>query len=208
VVDGKTQIQPQACMCETVHGTGKVMKRTLTEDAARFWSTIFGGITAIGLVLGGLYSLVQFLDTKSAAQSNLSLQLANAKFEAEKPFFQRQLELCELATSDAAVLSTQEGRAKADVQKAFEDFQRLYWGPLGIVEDPNVEDIMVQTLSCLKGGCSTDGERQQHALRLAHACRDLVAKSWNIELSPLTSGKDVIAPQMSRRPAPPVQPPQ
>src|SRR5437879_1555606 len=110
-------------------------KRSLTEDEARFWSVLFGGITALGLVFGGIYSLVQFLDTRSVAESNLNLQLANAEFEAKKPFFQRQLELCELATSDAAVLATQEGRPKADVQKAHEDFGRLYWGPLGIVED-------------------------------------------------------------------------
>ena len=181
-------------------------KRSLTEDEARFWTTIFGGITAMGLVFGGIYSLVQFLDTRSAAESNLKLQLANAEFEAKKPFFQRQLELCELATSDTSVLSTQEGRPKADVQKAREDFDRLFWGPLGIVEDQNVESMMVETRSCLDGECASDAARQQYALKLAHACRDLVSQSWKIQLEPLTGGGKSIVPSMSRRPSTPPAP--
>lgn len=181
-------------------------KRSLTEDEARFWSTLFGGITAMGLVFGGIYSLVQFLDTRSAAESNLKLQLANAEFEAKKPFFQRQLELCELAASDAAVLSTQEGRPKADIQKTREDFDRLYWGPLGIVEDQNVESMMIQTRSCLDGECDNDAARQQYALKLAHACRDLISQSWKIGLKPLTGGGKSIVPSLSPRTSAPPTP--
>jgi hypothetical protein len=181
-------------------------KRSLTEDEARFWSTLFGGITALGLVFGGIYSLVQFLDTRAAGESNLRMQLANTEFEAKKPFFQRQLELCELASSDAAVLSTQDGRPKADIQKAREDFDRLYWGPLGIVEDPNVESMMIQMRSCLDGTCASDAARQQYSLRLAHACRDLVSQSWKIQLEPLTGGAKSIVPSLSPRTSTPPAP--
>jgi hypothetical protein len=34
------------------------------EGAARFWTAVFGGITAIVLVAAGVYTLIQYLDTK------------------------------------------------------------------------------------------------------------------------------------------------
>jgi hypothetical protein len=157
---------------------------TLSDDAGRFWTAVFGGITAIGLIAGGFYTLVQYESSKSNNEETLKVQLANSKFEAEKPFFQRQLDLCAEASSSAAILSTTAGRGKAEVQKAKGDFWRLYWGPLGMVEDEAVESAMVRYGRCLQTRC--DNTRIEIlALDLAHACRKLVANSWDVHLEAL-----------------------
>ena len=36
----------------------------MSEDSARFWSVIFGGVTTIGLVLGGTYTVIQYFDSR------------------------------------------------------------------------------------------------------------------------------------------------
>ena len=174
----------------------------LSEDRARFWSTIFAGVTAVGLVAGGLYTVFQYLNSREADQRNFKLQLdlaqiqaSNAKMEAKKPFFSKQLELCEKASSAAAVLATKATRNPGEVTKAAGDFWQLYWGPLGIVEGTSVEGAMVRFGNCLNGKC---GERSMPALslELAHACRDLVSESWNLNLPPLDeSEKRKSAPQ-------------
>src|SRR5260370_41233366 len=122
------------------------MHLTMDEGASRFWTALFGAITALALIIGGMYSIRQYRDGKEIDQhkrrrdrANTALQVNNAKFETQKPFYSRQLELCELASSAAAILATPKARDRADLKKAEGEFWRLYWGPLGIVEKSGVE---------------------------------------------------------------------
>jgi hypothetical protein len=151
----------------------------MTEDSSRFWTTIFGGITAIGLVAGGIYSVVQYFNTKETDQRNFGLQLANASLEAKKPFFSKRLELCEEASSAAATRATTDD--KVERKKAEASFWRLYWGPLGIVENESVAGAMVEFGECLQSGCQGNS-LQRLALKLAHSCRQEMSESWDMKL--------------------------
>ena len=51
------------------------MRMTMEEGAARFWTTVFGGITAVTLVCGGIYTLIEYRSNKQQAKLNLALQL-------------------------------------------------------------------------------------------------------------------------------------
>lgn len=49
------------------------MKRLfLDEGAARFWTAVFGGVTAVGLVGARVYSLVQYFDGKARDRENVA----------------------------------------------------------------------------------------------------------------------------------------
>ena len=148
---------------------------TMNEDTSRFWTTIFGGITAIGLVAGGIYSVVQYFNTKQTDQRNFLL-------EAQKPFLLKRLELCEQASSAAATLATSDD--KAERKKAEATFWRLYWGPLGIVEGQSVESSMVKFGDCVQEGCQRS-EVEARALQLAHECRKEISEIWGIRLQQL-----------------------
>ena len=161
----------------------------ITEETARFWTTVFGGVTAVGLVVGGLYSLIQYQTGKADTERNLKMQLANAEFEAKKPFYERQLVLCGEASSAAAILATPANHAKKELETARGDFWRLYWGPLGMVESSQVEASMVQYGECLRGSCGMD--IRMLSLDLAKSCRAQVSESWDISLPDLPHTKAV-----------------
>jgi len=108
--------------------------------------------------------------------------------EARKPFEGERLALYVEASSAAATLATSND-PKA-LEKANQDFWRLYWGPLALVEDQPVEKSMVVFGRCLQDRKTCDGgQAQQLALQLAYACRDSLAASWKVELGELTKEK-------------------
>jgi hypothetical protein len=151
----------------------------MSEETGRFWATLFGGITAIGLVAGGFYSLIQYEFNRSAAQTSLSIQTANAKLEAQKPFYQAQLDTCLKASSDAAILANPDTHDKDDIDTARGDFLRLQYGPLVMVENGDVKNATSQFDACLAGKCD---DARRRAVVIANACRLLVVQSWNVPL--------------------------
>lgn len=74
--------------------------------------------------------------------------------------------------------------------KARMAFWKLYWGPLSIAEDRAVENAMVELGRLVPQGAVQASDLPMQKLgvpsyKLAHAVRDLVLKSWNIDLPPL-----------------------
>ena len=108
-----------------------------------------------------------------------------------QPFLQRQLELSFQASDAAARLATETN--PAEWEAARKTFWRLYWGPLGIVEDRAVEAAMVRLGQVVPTGDTIPplpmAELQRPSLQLAHAVRELVLASWNVSLPPL-QGRD------------------
>jgi len=155
-------------------------KPSMDEGTARFWSTIFAGITAVSLVLGGLYTLWQYMATKETDRQNMMLQIATATLAAKQSFNSQHLALCSQAVGDAGTLAT--AKDKANRSTAEDDFWRLYWGPLGIVEQDAVAAAMVAFGNCLKGQCGNNSQ-EVLALNLAHACRAEVSSDFNLNLS-------------------------
>jgi len=166
-----------------------VSKPTMSEDASRFWTAFFALVTTVGLIGGGIYSVMQYFDARRAdlAKANqdaktLALQVDAAQLEAKKPFYGQYLELCSEASTAAATIATTTDPKKK--LQASEVFWRLYWGPLGIVEDQGVEGAMVGFGNCLKGKCE-GGTLRMLSLDLAHKCRAGVSDSWNLKLPDL-----------------------
>jgi hypothetical protein len=145
---------------------------------SRFWAAVFGGITAIGLVAAGIYTLFQYFDAKEKDRATLQLQIATTELAAKQAFNSKHLELCAQAAGDAGTLATSKDESKKRLAK--DDFWQLYWGPLGIVEDSEVASAMVSFGHCLEGTCDQPIEFQ--ALKLAHACRAEVSKDFQIDL--------------------------
>jgi hypothetical protein len=116
--------------------------------------------------------------------------------EFVRPLREAQLRLYQEASSAAALIATL--RPDSDEwTKAKQEFLRLYYGPLAILEDfehvPSapgvnrlpVEDAMVIFKSCLDDErlCNELGASLiDLSLALAHSCRESLARSWGYEL--------------------------
>lgn len=164
-----------------------INKPSMGEGAARFWTAVFGGVTALGLVAAGIYTLFQFIDAKDKDRESrdkdraaLQLQIATTSFAAKQAFNGKHLELCAQAVGDAGTIATSKDESK--LRSAKDDFWRLYWGPLGIVEESEVASAMVRFGKCLERGKGCDSPLTGLALSLAHACRSEVSKDFQLDL--------------------------
>jgi hypothetical protein len=174
---------------DKAHSQGKPFFVWFNTTRMHIWTHLAPDIWTRAVVAGGVYTLVQYLSNRQTDRQNLTMQVNNAKFDAKKPFYSAQLDLCQQAASAAAILATPKLQDAAEAKKAEGDFWRLYWGTMGIVEDPSVEGAMVALGHCLQGDCAKQSI-QNLALSLAHSCRDLISQSWNLELQPLNKKKD------------------
>lgn len=115
-----------------------------------------------------------------------------------KPVREAQLKLYEEASSAAAQLATFQ-RSAPEWMKSHQEFLKLYYGPLAIVEDFDhlaehrnepltVEQAMIIFKSCL------DDEQQcrklgadllELSLALAHTCRESLSRSWGYDVKQL-----------------------
>jgi hypothetical protein len=102
--------------------------------------------------------------------------------QSRRPYWERQVALYFDATSAAATLATSDDETKRSTAAA--EFWKLYWGPLALVEDREVEATMVQFGDCLATRCP-QAQLQQLSLALAHTCRNSLAKSWKLTLDQL-----------------------
>lgn len=106
----------------------------------------------------------------------------------QRPFLEKQLELCFAATETTARLASETCPAKWEQARL--DFWRLYWGSLCIVEDQSVEAAMkaFEPLVPFERPASPNlpmGSLRMPSLRLAHAARNLVLASWKIDMPAL-----------------------
>ncbi|HEV2957984.1 MAG TPA: hypothetical protein VGX95_17855 [Xanthobacteraceae bacterium] len=130
---------------------------------------------------------------------------ATSKSNFIRPVREVQLRLYEEASSAAARLATLERDSRA-WKEAYQDFLRLFYGPLAIVEDfehgPNdqekpdqndkkvltVEDAMIVFKACLDDEtffAEFKADLLNLSLALAHACRESVGRSWGFEIEQL-----------------------
>ena len=110
-----------------------------------------------------------------------------------QPFLQKQLELSFQATETAGRLASETN--PIEWEKARITFWVLYWGPLSIVENPAVEGatfdlgklVPKEPVNAPKLPMTSLGVP---SYRLAHAVRDLVLASWNVDLPPLQGKRE------------------
>ena len=141
-----------------------------SERTASF-ETVIKLLSILGAVVTFAWGVVQY-DAGQKQQSE------TRRVEAVKPFLEQQLKLYTEATKVASAIATTTDDATR--AKSLERFWSLYWGELALVEDASVEKAMVNLGEALRAK-GNDGEVRQLALKLAHACRNSLAKSWGVD---------------------------
>jgi hypothetical protein len=135
------------------------------------WKTIIPWLLTLATILIGIW---QYGDK----QDQIS----------REPFLKEQLDLAFDVSKTVAVLAT-----ATDVKvwnEARSHFWMLYWGPLSIVEDQDVESAMIELGEIVPTPDKETPALPMSALtnlsyKLAHALRDLVLTSWNVSLPAL-----------------------
>ncbi len=106
--------------------------------------------------------------------------------DARKPFLEKQLSFCiETVQTVAKVATTTNAKTFEEAKATFWEF---YWGRLAMVEDDGMARAMVAFQRALQDVKLGD-ERQElkvASLGVAHACRKLIEKGWEIGLGQLT----------------------
>jgi hypothetical protein len=140
------------------------------------WKSFIPWMLSLATIGAGIW---QYADKQ--AQSN------------REPFLREQLKLVLDASETVATLAVttdpkvwQENRAR---------FWTLYWGPLGMVEDKQVEFAMVEAGRIVPAPSEPNVPAlpltalQSPSLKLSHAARDLVLRSWDVNLPQLADAK-------------------
>ena len=144
---------------------------------------IFRYLTILGAAGAFLWGAFTYFDgTRRERQKQLDEDrqaTAVQKIAASKPFLDRQLMLFEEATQCAAFIATSHADAH-DRADRVERFWQLYWGELALVEHGAVEASMKNFGDALMKSPVDTNELQRLSLGIAHACRDELAKSWDI----------------------------
>jgi hypothetical protein len=112
----------------------------------------------------------------------------NAQREFMKPLLDKQLSLYFEASATAAMIvkTTDEAERK----KAINNFWRLYYGPLVMVENTSVSGSMKSFGSCLDGTdqCN-ENDLRDRALALATSLQRALLNSWNLKPEDYTKDK-------------------
>jgi hypothetical protein len=151
---------------------------------------VAGVVVTLGGFLWGIWTYVDTSKQQLAREQKESAreiearriedarQAQTRRIEATKPYLERQLTLYTQASQVTSTLAiSDDEQEKAKMRKRF---WQLYWGELALVEDKAVERAMVAYGQCLTTGCDSN-ELRRKSLALAHACRDSLAVSWDVE---------------------------
>ena len=143
------------------------------------WIKVLTVIGALCSFLWGVYQWRERANSELQARRVEAAALAETRrIEATKPFLDRQLLLYVETTRVVAKVATQ-GQSD-EGKRARERFWELYWGELATVENKEVEAAMVAMGDTLKNPAATADQLQIAAIRVAHACRESLDKSWGV----------------------------
>ncbi len=144
---------------------------------------IIAGVVAVISALIAYTAQVSASRSQSnAAMTQLAAQQAH---ERQKPFIEAQIKYYfEAAETATQIPRTTDSSAR---EKLIRRFWQLYWGPLGVVEDPEVEAAMVAYGRQLKRDPRDAAKLETLSLGLAHACRSSLKRLWVPELGTLNN---------------------
>src|SRR5437016_10086000 len=139
-------------------------------------------ITALVAVAGFLFGVYQY-----QKQQGLNRMSATESRDREflRPLWEKQVALYFDASEAAATIATTsdpEERRKAEAR-----FWTLYWGPLVMVESPEVSGAMKKFGNCLRG--EGDGDLRDLSLSLASAFQSSLTEGANLRLVEFSKGK-------------------
>jgi hypothetical protein len=107
-----------------------------------------------------------------------------------RPYWERLLALYIDACNSASVIGTTTSETEWDAARA--NFWKLYYGPLCLVEDQNVEEAMVvfgTALESMSFESRNPKVLTSLSLELAYACRNSIRSDWRVPLEVLMGQK-------------------
>jgi len=139
-------------------------------------------IQALAIIVGILFTYLEFTrynDEKIEREKERNVQTAK---EIRMYFYQLQLDFYTEAVEATATLAT-EKKDTEDYQNARNNFMRLFWGRLAIVEEKTVEAGMIKFKDLLENyespnGNVTQSELEQASLKLAHDASRYTISVW------------------------------
>lgn len=152
--------------------------------------TISSLIQVVSVVAGVVISVLSFNQAREQEAKTRELEikkyndqrndeLRRQRIEAAKPFLDMRQKRYADAIQQAGILANPDTHTKAELDKAKQRFQELYWADLGLVEDSSVAGAMFD-LSQKLGLNSEPTDAQRLSLDLAHKLRDSLLDSWGI----------------------------
>ena len=155
------------------------------------WEVVIKGVGAVAAIGTVLYGLVEYLDQREHQMTNRKLEidqkvLENKALERKSKviFLKKQFELYFEAVSVVSRLanSNHYENRKDDLQR----FWQLYWGDLGMVEDPKVEQAMVEVGKILTTKdeytlADKMSRLKDASLELSHCVSKSLEASWGVQ---------------------------
>ena len=137
-------------------------------------------LTLIAVACGGIYAFWQYADV--------------VEKDFRKPFWEKQLHYYFQASDAVSILATT--CDESDRETAKRQFYKLYYGPLAIVEDKQVEGAMVRFHNELSKPDGTincgSKELKKLSLELAWTLRQSIKDTWHVELEDLDRKRNEI----------------
>lgn len=143
----------------------------MNEHTARTIDACCKIVATAAVVVGGIVGLSNYLSSR-----NHELYIRQA--EAAKPALEERLKLCvDLTSASGTIATSTDPKEKA---AATMEFERIYWGPFGLIESGNLSDTAAQMETCLEDSsrCPTNMSLQQLSRRLALMCRSSLGPNW------------------------------
>ena len=146
-------------------------------------------VASIAGVVAVVSALIAYIAQVSAAKSQSQVALvqlaAQQAHERQKPFVEAQMKFYfEAAEAAAQIPRTVDSGAR---EVLIQRFWQLYWGPLAVVEDEEVERAMVAYGRQLKTDPRDAASLEAVSLDVAHACRSSLKRLWVPELGSLNN---------------------
>jgi hypothetical protein len=123
----------------------------------------------IGIFGGGLWTVILYFQTRKK-------ETKTAELTAKQGFLSKRLDFYIEASSCAGVIAGSDN--ETEVAAARDRFWVLFWGPMSVIEDPEVETAMVNFSEALKK--HDRDSLKASAYQLAHTCRDSLKRDWQI----------------------------
>lgn len=171
-------------MSSKTENDGKKEKPSVIQQSATL-------IQVLSIVVASLLSIWSFNEARKKEaeariveatkyQNQRSDEIRKQRIEAAKPFLEIRQQKYMEAIKVAGILANPKDHTPQELKEAEKRFSELYWAELSLVEAKEVESSMVGMARAL-GKYSEITEEQQAAIGLAHALRDSLVKSWEVD---------------------------
>jgi hypothetical protein len=136
-------------------------------------NTLIAVIGAIGVIASIYFGFSQLVSQSKVQAQATEAQTATIKDQWSRRFYDEKLAVYSRATEAAARLAALKsmGAPANQIEEAKMQFKVLFWGPMCITEDDDVESAMV-LFQCGVDACATPKQVEDLSLFLAHLCKN------------------------------------